>query len=129
MDTVALPRADFETVRDTGRWDRAEPGNAYVNPGPESGTFAVKREGGDWHFSVLTAFYSDYYGVCDCPGFGYNSGPCSHLTAIYRLNGALHRETPRLGAVGILARMADIEAAPVSPVRLPGYIGGSEPAE
>jgi len=78
----------FSRIRDAypERWEKARPGNALVNPHDEiDGRFAVRREGGQWHECVLAVAHEEFVGTCDCDGFQFHEGACSHLCAVYRL--------------------------------------------
>ena len=77
----------FSRVRDAypERWKKAEPGNALVNECETEGTFSVRREGGEWHKCSLAVAHGEFVGTCDCEGFEFHDGACSHLCAVYRL--------------------------------------------
>lgn len=78
----------FSRVRDAypERWKKAEPGNALVNAHDEiDGHYAVRREGGEWHECALAVANGEFVGTCDCEGFEFHDGACSHLCAVYRL--------------------------------------------
>lgn len=85
---MKVRRLDFRAVQAScpERWQRGRPGGAFVNPHDETpGRWIVRRQGADeWHECVLCRVGSDPYGSCDCDGWRFNQGPCSHLCAVWR---------------------------------------------
>lgn len=89
MTRETLQRLEFAPIRDAypDRWERGDPLAAEINV-PFSGRMLVRRQGADdRHEVALVEMGGDPYGTCDCDGFHYNDGPCSHLVAAWRAQG------------------------------------------
>lgn len=84
-----VERLQFDNVRQAypERWEKARPGNQWVNPHDrDPGRYICRRQGSDeWHQCTLVTLAAEYFGRCDCSGFEHHSGPCSHLCAVYRI--------------------------------------------
>lgn len=83
-----LDRLLFSRVNEAypERWDRARPGNAFVNdPEDKPGEYSVRCQGGDWHTPTLVRAQGEFWGSCDCDGFRYHDNACAHLCAVFRL--------------------------------------------
>lgn len=86
---MRVEHLEFWQVREAypDRWEKARPGNQLVNPhDTHPGRYICRRQGSDeWHEVTLVSIAGESFGACDCEGFEYNDGPCSHLCAVYRL--------------------------------------------
>jgi len=85
---IQLDRLLFSEIKDRRpeRWESGEPGNAIVRPHDEiDGRYAVRRQGEEFHEVALARVNDEFAGACDCDGYEYHDGPCSHLIAVYRL--------------------------------------------
>lgn len=76
----------FSQARDAypERYDKADlAASQLVDQG--SGMFVVKRDGADaGHVCHLIESCGQAWGRCECDGYNYNDGPCSHLCALWR---------------------------------------------
>ena len=117
-----LDRLVFSQVRHAHpeRWEKARPGAAFVNThDDEPGRYAVRRQGGDWHECTLVVVHDEFAGRCDCDGFQFHDGQCSHLCAVFRLYGDdrehFHRVRPDAYYADLQAdaeRQAQLRAEP-----------------
>ena len=78
------------------------------------GEYVVQRGESDTaHPCSLVIAADEAYGHCSCDGFGYNSGPCSHLCAVWRAHhaGILQLPTGRIQTVTVELTDRDEERA------------------
>jgi hypothetical protein len=62
-----------------------------------SGEWSVTRTpDADTHHCHLATHGPHYYGGCDCKGYQFNDGPCSHLCLLRRLEAAEYLSLPEL---------------------------------
>lgn len=109
-----LERLSFSEIRDTepDRFQRVDlaAGRIVSDDGPR---FVVSRNGSDSsHVVSLVDALGHYWGSCSCDGFQkWNSGPCSHLCAVFRAEneGLVEIETGRVESVSVEVLNADLE--------------------
>lgn len=104
-----LERLEFSRVLDThpDRYDKVNLAGDRIASldGPQ---FAVDRaESDEGHVCELVEAFGHAWGSCDCDGYQYNAGPCSHLCGVWR---AEHRglvEIPTANPTAISAEVRD----------------------
>ena len=125
---MKLHRLHFSRIRDTNpdRWDRAEPRRVWVNKHDENpAQFLVRIQGGDWHECALIQAMSHPWGRCDCDGWQYHDGPCSHLIGLWRMldRDEIPQTEPHAVEVDVRdpdTEQAQIAAEPDRPARADG---------
>ncbi|WP_049919843.1 hypothetical protein [Haloarcula vallismortis] len=104
-----LKRLEFSRVLDahSDRYDKVDLAADRIKS-LGGGQFAVERtEGDQGHVVELVEAVGHAWGQCDCDGFKYNDGPCSHLCGVWR---AEHRglvEIPRAKPEAISVEVRD----------------------
>lgn len=80
-EQLALQRLDFDLVREeyANRWNRAKDGDSHVER-VDTETWRVSfADSDEVHELLLYEDGEDNVGFCDCDGFTFHEGPCSHL--------------------------------------------------
>jgi hypothetical protein len=99
-----MDRLDFGTLRETNeeRYEKVDLLEASIVDDDNPERYVVRREAGsEAHVVEIVEAYGEPWGRCSCDGYKYHSGPCSHLSGVWRAELAGMLEIPTARPTGI----------------------------